>query len=402
MDLRGGDSYWTSVDPVFPAEPAPSGDLQSDVAIVGAGVSGAFAAYYLARAGQKVIVVDRRPPARGSTAACTALLQYELDHPLTDIAKKHGFDHAAAAYSTCVDSLDWLQQIVKSLDDDCDLQARPTLLVPRGKSDIDEMRAELNARQQIKIATRWIDQDELRDRWKIDRIGAIHSETSLEIDPIRLTHALLRDAIQHGAKVYSPVEVTEYQFSPNKVSLETNSGTIINAARVVIANGYETPKFLRKDYGKLHSTWAAVSAPIDLEKFWPMRQLVWEWGETYLYARTLPSGGIMFGGEDEDFTNPELRDAMIESKTKKLVEKLAKLVPGLDVEVTHAWAGTFASTQDGMPYIGAVEDFTNAYLALGYGGNGVTFSLIAGRAITGLITGDANLSAPAKLFWFDR
>ena len=77
-----------------------------------------------------------------------------------------------------------------------------------------------------------------------------------------------------------------------------------------------------------------------------------------------------------------------------------RLVPGLPLEVAYAWAGTFGETKDGLAYIGVHPRFPHAYFALGYGGIGTTFSLIAAEIIRDCFLGRNNRDA--RLFRFDR
>ena len=62
-------------------------DMSADVIVVGAGISGAMVADAMSDAGLRVLIVDRRPPVSGSTPASTALLQYEIDTPLTHLSQ---------------------------------------------------------------------------------------------------------------------------------------------------------------------------------------------------------------------------------------------------------------------------------------------------------------------------
>jgi glycine/D-amino acid oxidase-like deaminating enzyme len=90
---------------------------------------------------------------------------------------------------------------------------------------------------------------------------------------------------------------------------------------------------------------------------------------------------VIVGGEDEPFVNGKRRDALISEKTRTLVKKFGKLFPDQPLEVAYAWAGTFGETKDGLAYIGVHPRFPHAWFALGYGGNGITFSLIAAELI---------------------
>jgi glycine/D-amino acid oxidase-like deaminating enzyme len=82
------------------------------------------------------------------------------------------------------------------------------------------------------------------------------------------------------------------------------------------------------------------------------------------------------------------------------VKKFGRLFPDLQLEVAYAWAGTFGETRDGLAYIGFHPRFPHAYFALGYGGNGITFSLIAAEIIRDSFLGRTNRDA--HLFRFGR
>ena len=90
MRLRNGRSIWQSTRlPPIPHQ-LLTRDLATDVLVIGAGISGALVADALSEAGLSVVIVDRRGPVAGSTAASTALLQYEIDTPLSKLAKQIG------------------------------------------------------------------------------------------------------------------------------------------------------------------------------------------------------------------------------------------------------------------------------------------------------------------------
>src|SRR5690242_17711349 len=94
--LRSGVSVWAGSAKARTR--ALKDSIRADVVIVGAGVSGAFMAHALAKRFDKVVVVDRRAPAHGSTMASTAMLQFEIDTPLTELSEKIGPSKAARAW----------------------------------------------------------------------------------------------------------------------------------------------------------------------------------------------------------------------------------------------------------------------------------------------------------------
>jgi glycine/D-amino acid oxidase-like deaminating enzyme len=128
--------------------------------------------------------------------------------------------------------------------------------------------------------------------------------------------------------------------------------------------------------------------------------MLWNTANPYLYMRKTSDGRIIVGGRDENFTDPRRRDKLIEKKSKLLVKDFNKLFPDIKFNAEFSWTGTFGSTVDGLPFIGQHSKFPNTYFALGFGGNGITFSLIAAEIIRDLIMGKKN--PDAGIFSFDR
>ena len=89
-----------------------------------------------------------------------------------------------------------------------------------------------------------------------------------------------------------------------------------------------------------------------------------------------------------------------ERKKNLLVKDFKKVFPNIEFKPEFTWTGTFGETEDGLPFIGTYNKLPNSYFALGFGGNGITFSLIAAEIITDLILGKENKDA--QIFSFDR
>jgi glycine/D-amino acid oxidase-like deaminating enzyme len=169
---------------------------------------------------------------------------------------------------------------------------------------------------------------------------------------------------------------------------------------VLIAAGFESKKYLRGQFGHLKSTFALVSEPVSELRQWYRRSLIWESGSPYLYIRTTGENRIIVGGEDVAVVNPTFRDRLIPEKTRILQTKFKKLFPEIKLEVAYSWAGTFSSTEDGLAYIGSHRSLPHAYFALGYGGNGITYSLLAAEILRDQFLGRRN--PDASVFSFQR
>ena len=114
-DLRTGRPLWADSPGLGVRTRALTQAISVDVAVVGAGISGAFMAHELAR-DHSVAVLDRRPPVMGSTLASTAMLQWEIDLTLTDLSRRIGADKALRAYLRSRAAVDDLKQIVDGGD----------------------------------------------------------------------------------------------------------------------------------------------------------------------------------------------------------------------------------------------------------------------------------------------
>jgi glycine/D-amino acid oxidase-like deaminating enzyme len=401
MKLRSGCILWPEIyRGARPHFPKLSRDAKCDVAIIGGGISGALAAYHLVRAGISTVLVDRREVAQGSTAASTGLLQYEIDTPLVELTQKLGKERAEAAYRASFESLLAFEPLIAELGDSCGLVARPSLYLASREKDVAELGTECDARRAIQIPVEFLDRDTLRDNYQLPGHAALWSPRAYEIDPYRLTLKLIEQAVAGGLQVFEHTGITRLQFRPEGADLYSIGGAMVTAKKIVFATGYETIVELPAGLCTLSSTYAMATQPIENFAPWPQRCLIWESARPYSYIRTTEDNRAVVGGGDEDIVDAQARDALLGKKTTFLRRKIESLFPDISVEAEFAWAGTFAQTKDGLPYIGCLPQFPHCYFALGYGGNGITFSLLAAEIIRDLFLGKT--SARGKLFGFDR
>jgi glycine/D-amino acid oxidase-like deaminating enzyme len=401
MDLVSDNPLWPALDGHAHPYPPLRGDAQADVVIIGGGISGALVAHALALAGRDTIVLDKREIGRGSTAASTALLQYELDLPLTELREQRGRDEADRAYLGCRDAIDQLGKLIETLPSPVGFRRRTSLYLVSRERDLGAHREELAARRELGLDAQWADRDALRAGFGIDRPGAILSKEAAEVDPYCLAHELLTESIRRGLRVFAKTCVDKVETRDDGVLVRTADGPCVSARHLVFATGYETREFVGVGPARLVSTFAVASKAGAVPSAWRQSgALIWERANPYLYLRTTLDDRVIVGGEDEDFRDPAHRDALLPGKVERLSERYRELFPGEALEITHAWAGTFGETDDGLPFIGAHRDWPSCHFALGYGGNGVVFSVLAAEIIRDAL--DGRVHPLADLFHFDR
>jgi glycine/D-amino acid oxidase-like deaminating enzyme len=410
MDLRTGETPWmaggragaeSAADRLV--APTLHGDATCDVAIVGAGITGAMLADLLTSDGLRVIVLDRRRIGAGSTAASTGLLMYEIDTPLLDLAERVGMQHAVAAYHSSLRAVHRLEEIVggDGLDDDCGFAQRSSLQLASRRAHARRFERECAARRAIGIDVELLSRDEIaRLLPSISAPAAMLSHDAAQVDPLRLTRSLLRRAISRGAQVFSETAICRIDHAPQRAVLHTPHGQRISADRVVLATGYESGEFLPRQIGSLHSTYAVCSQPLQPSQRWHGDWLIWESSRPYIYLRTTDDGRAIIGGADVPFKNASARDALLPQRTRMLARRFRKMCPDAPFEPHFAWTGTFGESDDGLPFIGAIDEQPRCLFAMCYGGNGITFGVVAAEIIRNACLGREH--AEARLFAFDR
>ena len=156
MDLKSGYPFWLVRDGLLQIYPKLTGDTRCDVVVVGAGITGSLVAHHLVAAGLNTIVIDRRDAGWGSTAASTALLQYELDI-LYDLSEIHGPDRAARAYLACRNAIDKLERLAHEVPGAFGFERKKSLYLASGGRDHEVLRTEFALRRAIGIEVDWLE-----------------------------------------------------------------------------------------------------------------------------------------------------------------------------------------------------------------------------------------------------
>lgn len=401
MDLTSGHPFWPIRDGLIETYPRLDTDASCRVVVLGGGITGALVAHHLIEAGIETMVIDRREVASGSTSASTALLQYEIDTTLSDLTDMRGADVATRAYLASRDAVRKLAAIAERLPYDTGFERKKSLYLAARKRDRKVLRKECEMRRAIGIAVDWLDESDIAERFAFQRPAALLSYDAAQVDAYAFTHALLRNASSRGLRVFDRTDVTRIKPANDGVTLETAAGCVVRADRLVFATGYETHDFLERKVARLISTYAVASEPLTALAGWGEdRCLIWEHRRPYLYLRTTADNRVIVGGEDEDFRDPARRDRLIGKKAVRLETKFRELFPDIHMDIAFAWAGTFGETEDGLAYVGEQHDWPSCHFALGYGGNGITFSLLAAEIIRDALLGRVNENA--DLFRFGR
>ena len=401
MDLKSGYPFWAIRNGLMQAFPPLRDSLRCEVLVVGGGISGALIADELARHGHEVAVVEQRDIGWGSSAASTALLQYEIDTHMTELARRYGEDAAVLAYRACAEAIPALQALARQVRD-VDFRRGDSLYYASRGSHRRRLRAEFELRRKHGFGVHWLEPEDIRGGWGFQAPAAMLSDLAASMDPYRMTYRLLGRLQRQGVQVFDRTTIAELQASNSGVLATTGDGLQIRCGHVVLAAGYANQHWLHQRVARNRSSYAFVTDPLPDAALGPLRQtMLWESARPYLYLRSTADGRLLVGGEDDAIDLPARRDKRVERKARKLAAKVQALFPQMELQPAFAWAGTFAETGDGLPFFGAHPQWGPRVLfAMAYGGNGITYSMIGAGLLRAAI--ERRSHPLAGLFGFGR
>ncbi|MEO6346287.1 MAG: FAD-dependent oxidoreductase [Aquaticitalea sp.] len=386
MDLTSNEPFWLVKNGLLESYPSLREDLETEILIVGGGITGSLMAHQCLKEGCQTILIDRREISNGSTSATTSMLQYEIDVPLFELTEMIGEEGARANYWACHESIDTLGDIVNKIKSDCGFEKKESLYFAAFKKDIPKLKKEFEARKAAGLAVTWLTKEEIQNKYHLENaFGGILSKQGGSMDAFKFAHDLLKYNHKKGLKIFDKTDIKTTDYKRTGVTLTTDYGNTIKAKKVIYCNGYESIEIIKDKFVKLLSTYAIVGECQTIKPRELSNTLFWNTADPYLYMRTTDDHRILIGGEDEDFVDDDKRDALICDKQVILQKKLQRLLPNVDFRADFAWAGTFGETKDGLPYIGAHPNFPSSYFVLGFGGNGITFSVIGAEVISKLL-----------------
>ena len=373
-------SYWLDGDGCGEWPPLRE-DISTDVLVIGGGITGITTAWLLARAGGDVVLLDREGFATRDTGHTTAHLTYMTDSRLRDLVATFGRSDALLSWRAGFEAMDRIRRAVEEEEIDCDLKTVPGYLVAAEGSDLKSERSSLA--EEAELARIGGFPVNFIEEAPVTRRPGIQFPDQMEFHPVRYLRGLLEAAVRKGARVYGHTESGEFDEKEKRVKAGEHW---IRCRKVVIA----THVPLQGDAGTLgaamfqtklapYSTYA-IRARIPADQ---VREMIWsDTADPFLYLREQrlgDSGYVILGGEDHK--TGEIGEN--EERYRRLERALARMIP--EAVITHRWSGQVVETVDGLPYIGATDDWQ--FISTGFSGNGMTFGTLAAMMATEWVGG---------------
>lgn len=364
-------------------------DIETDVIIVGGGVTGSILGYYFSKEGIDTVILEKSRIAHGSTSITTSLLQYELDSNLMALTENVSLDHAINSYKLGVKALDEIEKFIKEYGNKCDYIKRDTLLYTAKKLEIEELYEEYKLRKENGFNVKFINEDENPFSFDL-KAGVYGIEGGAELDPFKYTHHLLEVACNNGLRVYENTPVIDVKYNKDYVEAITSYNHKVKGKILVLATGFNTKLFTDRNFGVKTYTYNIVTKPLKNIEGWFNNVLIRDNEDTYNYFRTTPDNRIIAGGEDTPFTdnfNPKIameKYDILEQRVKNMFNK----IDGIEIE--YKYCGTFDSTKDNLGFIGKDPKNDKLWYGLGYGANGILFAILGGMMLPKLYRGEVS------------
>jgi glycine/D-amino acid oxidase-like deaminating enzyme len=388
-------NYWlttVSIPLGDPARPLPG---SVDVAVVGAGFTGLSAACALAKRGVSVVVLEAETFGWGASSRNGGMVLTGLKLPVTTLISRYGKEAVRRMYAASLASIDYVEQIVREEQIDCNFSRCGHLEVAVKQSHFEGFsKSAALIQREFNHTLRIIPKKELRDEIGSEiYFGGMVDDSSAGVNPARYVAGLTQAAQRAGASLHDHTRVLQIDSrntnGTRKFSVQTSKGTL-SAREVVLASGAYTTSVtpaLRKKIIPIGSYIIATEVlPESLAReLSPRNRMIYDSKHFLYYYRLTPDRRMLFGGRAAFF--PETENTVRQS-AEILRRGMIGVYPQMrDAKVEYVWGGTLDFTLDVVPHAGKINDM---HFAAGFAGHGVAAATWFGAKLAGLICGEPN------------
>ena len=368
-----------------PSHPRFRGELETDVIVLGGGLTGCACASSFAAAGVNVVVLEADRIGGGSTAASAGLIREDFDASFQETAGTHGLRAARALWQGMRRaSLDFAAAIRRA-EIRCDLVAQDLVhVVRRDPEAVRRLRREYEARRAAGLDHTWMTAAALSREASVDGGAAIRTR-GFALDPFRACLGFAESAASRGAALFERSPVRRVRAGRKGVEVSTATG-IVRGRAVVIATGAPLPdlRALRRHLHPQHS-YAVVTEPLPAavrRELGRRAAALRDSADPPHMLRWLKDDRAFFIGADQAPVAARARDKVLLQRSGQLMYELSTIYPAISGAMPEwAWDVTHDSTVDGLPFVGRHRNFPRHLFALGHGRHGAAVAWLAARLL---------------------
>ena len=381
----------------------------AEVVVIGGGIIGGAIAYYAAKAGLAVTVVERGELASGTSSRC--------DGNILAIDKDPGFDSQMS-----LKSQELVHALSRELEHPFEYRAPGSILVCESEEEMAAAEEWVCRQKEAGLPFRMLDRADIRQEspyFADDLLGGLECATDSTVNPYLLTYALFEGAKRHGARVLLRTEVTDVkrnaagQFLIRTTQGELTAKQAVNAAGVwapMIGKmvGIDIPIIPRKG----HLIVASRQLPVGLRKVMEFGYLISKFGgrrnvdpETERYGVALvfeptESQNFLIGSSRQFVGFHTKVDFQV---VRCMARRALRFYPKIgDFTLIRTYCGLRPWTADHLPIISRVEEVPGFFIAAGHEGDGISLAAVTGKVVSELLTEASHTTIPLEPLRHDR
>ena len=364
-------SLWDATAP-SPHYESLRGDIQADVVIVGAGITGLTAALLLASKGRRVAVLEKETIGSGETGNTTAHLTEAIDARYHYIKRHYSKEEAKLVASASHASLEKIAELVQRFSIDCHFRRVPGYLYTEKRKYVAELKNEAAAAREAGLDAQWVTDVPL----PFETRGAVLWTNQAQFHPREYLAALAEQAVAAGARIFEHSLVRKIEAG----AAETEQGRV-RAGAVFMATNVPVSGFTHVHLKQ--AAYRTYAIAFDAHDPHP-EGLFWDTADPYHYTRwqdTREGTFLIVGGEDHRVGEKEDTEEPFAN-----VLQYAREYFGEHAE-RYRWSGQILEPHGGLPLIGGSDGI---YISTGYSGQGMTFGTVGAMIVSDLILGVEN------------
>lgn len=361
--------------------PQQTGQVNVDVCVIGAGITGLTAAVLLKEAGKSVAVIDISRVGWGETSHTSAHLTELLDIDYRELISRFGIEGAQLACQSARRAIDRIEENCKIYDIECDFKRVSGYRFTEDHEAVDYIEDESEAALDLGVPNELVFEVPLP--FSVQR--AMRLDHQAQFNPIQYLAGLTRQLRGADDRCFVFEEtrmLAVEEGEPCRVS--TDRGSII-ADEVFIATN--VPSLNRVFLHSKIASYRTYAIAFRCRDSFDFRNLYWDIEDPYHYIRSYEHGGspyLIIGGEDhktgqDDHTNSHFERLEAWAHDRFRIET-----------VEYRWSGQIIHPVDGLPYIGRNTLSDHVFVATGYAGAGMTLGTVAGMLVSDMIIGHQN------------
>ncbi len=389
-------SYWEAVTPAPERDPVCEGDIETDVAVIGAGFTGLSAALHLAQDfGFAPVVLDSAQVGWGASGR-NAGFNCMGGGKISDAAyaKRWGEADLAEFYGAQVRATEVVAELIDAQGLDVDAQPRGEWLMAHRPQDYAHFREEAAFLERISgVRSEIIPPEALRDHGVNGAgfHGAMWSDVGFCLNPRKYVFGLADALRRAGGRIFgdSTVERIE-RLSDGRFALHTAQGRVVAEKLVLAGNGYNSenlPDWMAGRYTPVVSH-IMVTEPMGdnvlADQGWRVNQMSCDTRKMLHYFRLLPDGRMLFGMRGTPNLGPRDRWRMPNAVRADFD---AMFPAWRGVRTAYHWSGLICVARNLVPYVGPIGDWEGAFTAMAFHGNGVSMASYSGKVLAGMVAG---------------